>query len=170
MNFKELRELVAALNQTDIAELTLKNAEFELTLRKPSALQPDVVVNSSATAPAMVPAPAPVVAAAMPTSSASEPPPAATPAPAATPSVDPSLVEITSPMVGTFYRSPAPDEAAFVEVGDRIQSGQTVCIIEAMKLMNELEAEVSGEVVDILVENAEPIEFGQPLMRVRPSK
>lgn len=170
MNFKELRELVAALNQTDIAELTLKNAEFELTLRKPSALQPDVVVNSSATAPAMVPAPAPVVAAAMPTPSASEPPPAATPAPAATPSVDPSLVEITSPMVGTFYRSPAPDEAAFVEVGDRIQSGQTVCIIEAMKLMNELEAEVSGEVVDILVENAEPIEFGQPLMRVRPSK
>ncbi|MEL6605693.1 MAG: acetyl-CoA carboxylase biotin carboxyl carrier protein [Cyanobacteria bacterium J06614_10] len=170
MNFKELRELVAALNQTDIAELTLKNAEFELTLRKPSALQPDVVVNSSATAPAMVPAPAPVVAAAMPTPSASEPPPAATPVPAATPSVDPSLVEITSPMVGTFYRSPAPDEAAFVEVGDRIQSGQTVCIIEAMKLMNELEAEVSGEVVDILVENAEPIEFGQPLMRVRPSK
>ncbi|MEL6470780.1 MAG: acetyl-CoA carboxylase biotin carboxyl carrier protein [Cyanobacteria bacterium J06623_4] len=170
MNFKELRELVAALNQTDIAELTLKNAEFELTLRKPSALQPDVVVNSSAAAPAMVPAPAPVVAAAMPAPAASEPPAAAIPAPAATPSVDPSLVEITSPMVGTFYRSPAPDEAAFVEVGDRIQTGQTVCIIEAMKLMNELEAELSGEIVDILVENAEPIEFGQPLMRVRPSK
>lgn len=72
-------------------------------------------------------------------------------------------------MVGTFYRSPAPDEPPFTDIGSRIQSGQTVCIIEAMKLMNELEAEVSGEVVEILVENAEPVEFGQTLMRVRPS-
>ena len=94
----------------------------------------------------------------------------AEPATPAVPAVDPSLVEITSPMVGTFYRSPAPDESAFVEVGDRIQTGQTVCIIEAMKLMNELEAEVTGEIVAILVENAEPIEFGQPLMRVKPVK
>jgi acetyl-CoA carboxylase biotin carboxyl carrier protein len=84
--------------------------------------------------------------------------------------VDSSLVEITSPMVGTFYRAPAPDEPAFVDVGDRIQTGQTVCIIEAMKLMNELEAEVSGEVVEILVDNAQPVEFGQTLMRLRPSK
>ncbi|MEL7052499.1 MAG: acetyl-CoA carboxylase biotin carboxyl carrier protein [Cyanobacteria bacterium J06588_5] len=171
VNFKELRELVAVLNQTDIAELTLKNAEFELTLRKPSALKPDVVMNA-APAAAMVPMPVgampptqmPAPADAAPTA---EDPPA--PPPAA-PVVDSSLVEITSPMVGTFYRSPAPDESAFVEVGDRIQSGQTVCIIEAMKLMNELEAEVSGEIVDILVENADPIEFGQPLMRVRPLK
>jgi acetyl-CoA carboxylase biotin carboxyl carrier protein len=72
-------------------------------------------------------------------------------------------------MVGTFYRSPAPDEPPFVETGDRIRSGQTVCIIEAMKLMNELEAEVAGEVVEILVNNGEPIEFGQTLMLVRPS-
>ncbi|MEO0769339.1 MAG: acetyl-CoA carboxylase biotin carboxyl carrier protein [Cyanobacteria bacterium J06649_4] len=169
MNFNELRELVAALNQTDIAELTLKNAEFELTLRKPSALQPDVVVS-----PAPAPAPTPVLAVApaapQAVAAAQVSEPAAPPPAPAAPPVDSSLVEISSPMVGTFYRSPAPDEAAFVEVGDRIQSGQTVCIIEAMKLMNELEAEVSGEIVDILVENAEPIEFGQPLMRVRPSK
>ena len=72
-------------------------------------------------------------------------------------------------MVGTFYRSPAPEEPSFVEIGDRIQTGQTVCIIEAMKLMNELEAEVSGEIVEILVGNAQPVEFGQPLMRVRPN-
>ncbi|MEL6350379.1 MAG: acetyl-CoA carboxylase biotin carboxyl carrier protein [Cyanobacteria bacterium J06627_28] len=169
MNFNELRELVAALNQTDIAELTLKNADFELTLRKPSALQPDVVVSQT-------PTPAPVMPAAMPVSTLA-PAAATTTAPAmpepaapAEPILDSSLVEITSPMVGTFYRSPAPDESVFVEVGDRIQTGQTVCIIEAMKLMNELEAEISGEIVDILVENAEPIEFGQPLMRVRPSK
>ncbi|MGB3789092.1 MAG: acetyl-CoA carboxylase biotin carboxyl carrier protein [Phormidesmis sp.] len=162
MNFQELRELVAAIDQTDIAELTLKNAEFELTLRKPSALQPDVVLSNAPNAAPAVPALAVPVAA-----SPSVGPPAET---APVPAVDPSLVEITSPMVGTFYRSPAPDESAFVEVGDRIQSGQTVCIIEAMKLMNELEAEVSGEIVAILVENADPIEFGQPLMRVKPSK
>jgi acetyl-CoA carboxylase biotin carboxyl carrier protein len=69
-------------------------------------------------------------------------------------------------MVGTFYRSPAPDEPPFVDVGDRIRKGQTVCIIEAMKLMNELEAEVSGEIVEILVQNGEPVEYGQLLMRV----
>lgn len=73
-------------------------------------------------------------------------------------------------MVGTFYRSPGPDESPYVEVGDRIQTGQTVCIIEAMKLMNELEAEVSGEVMEILVENGQPVEFGQPLLRLRASK
>ena len=78
------------------------------------------------------------------------------------------LVEICSPMVGTFYRAPAPDEPPFVSVGDRVSPGQTVCILEAMKLMNELEAEVSGEIVDILVQNGEPVEFNQPLFKIRP--
>jgi len=165
LSFNELRELVAALNQTDIAELTLKNDGFELTLRKPSALQPDVVMSATPVAPAPVLSSAPAAQA-----PASPAPQAQETEPAAPPAIESGLVEITAPMVGTFYRSPAPDESSFVEVGDRIQSGQTVCIIEAMKLMNELEAEVSGEIVDILVENAEPIEFGQPLMRVRPSK
>jgi acetyl-CoA carboxylase biotin carboxyl carrier protein len=171
LSFNELRELVAALNQTDIAELTLKHPEFELTLRKPSAMQPSVVMSAVPAAMPAVPAPPPI---AMPSSPGAAPLAAASSIseapPASPPPVDPSLVEITSPMVGTFYRSPAPDESAFVEVGDRIQTGQTVCIIEAMKLMNELEAEISGEVVDILVENSQPVEFGQPLMRVRPSK
>lgn len=165
LSFDELRELVTALNDSDIAELKLKNADFELTLRKPSALQPDVVMNSAPAAPVAIPVSAPVAPAAMPAPSAP-----AQPEPTPPPSVDPSLVEITSPMVGTFYSAPAPDEPPFVSIGDRVQSGQTVCIIEAMKLMNELEAEVSGEIVDILVENAEPIEFGQPLMRVKPAK
>jgi acetyl-CoA carboxylase biotin carboxyl carrier protein len=157
LTFSELRELVATLNQTDISELTLKSADFELTLRKPGAL--------------------PMAAAPLPTAPVAAPPAAApsqpAPEPAAAPpplAVDSSLVEITSPMVGTFYRAPAPDEPAFVDVGDRIQTGQTVCIIEAMKLMNELDAEVSGEVVEILVDNAQPVEFGQTLMRLRPSK
>jgi acetyl-CoA carboxylase biotin carboxyl carrier protein len=82
--------------------------------------------------------------------------------------VDPKWEEVKSPMVGTFYRSPSPDEAPFVEVGDRIRNGQTVCIIEAMKLMNEIEAEISGQVMEILVKNGEPVEYGQPLMRINP--
>jgi acetyl-CoA carboxylase biotin carboxyl carrier protein len=71
-------------------------------------------------------------------------------------------------MVGTFYRSPAPDEPPYVEVGDRIRTGQTICIIEAMKLMNEIEAEVSGQVMELLVQNGEPVEYDQPLMRINP--
>ncbi|NES86449.1 MAG: acetyl-CoA carboxylase biotin carboxyl carrier protein, partial [Moorea sp. SIO2B7] len=84
------------------------------------------------------------------------------------PGVDQKWEEIKSPMVGTFYRSPAPDEDPFVEVGERISAGQTVCIIEAMKLMNEIEAEVTGQVMEILVTNGEPIEYGQALMRIKP--
>lgn len=156
LSFNELRELVAALNQTDIAELKLTSAEFELTLRKSAALSAEAISPNT-------PAPLPSVPVAQ-----AEPAAPASPPAAPTPTVDPTLVEITSPMVGTFYRSPTPDEASFVEVGDRIQTGQTVCIIEAMKLMNELEAEVSGEIVEILVENSQPVEFGQTLMLVRP--
>jgi acetyl-CoA carboxylase biotin carboxyl carrier protein len=82
--------------------------------------------------------------------------------------INQKLVEVPSPMVGTFYRAPAPGEAAFVEVGDRVKAGQSVCIIEAMKLMNEIEAEVSGQVMEILVQNGEPVEYGQALMRINP--
>lgn len=166
LDFSELRQLVAALDQTDIAELTLKNPQFELTLRKASAPSQAVVLSSDTSAAVsaattMSPA-APMVPSAPPAVPPAEP---AT-APAAVAS---DLYEITSPMVGTFYRSPAPDEPPFVDAGDRIKPGQTVCIIEAMKLMNELEAEVSGEIVEVLVQNAEPVEFGQPLMRVKQS-
>jgi acetyl-CoA carboxylase biotin carboxyl carrier protein len=107
-------------------------------------------------APAAMPAP---VAAAPATPSV---------APPAAPAVRSDLVEITAPMVATFYRAPSPGDPAFVELGARINVGQTVCILEAMKLMNELESEVSGEVVEILVENGTPVEFGQVLMRVKP--
>ena len=164
LNFSELRELVTTLSQTDISELTLKGADFELTLRKQGAIAsantPVITVapQEQAVATPMVTVP---IAETAPTAAGTPPTPP--------PSADSNLLEITSPMVGTFYRAPAPEEPSFVEIGDRIQSGQTVCIIEAMKLMNELEAEVSGEIVEILVENAQPVEFGQTLMRVRPS-
>nr|WP_242026367.1 MULTISPECIES: acetyl-CoA carboxylase biotin carboxyl carrier protein [unclassified Limnothrix] len=163
MDFDELRELLLVLNQTDIAEVTLKQGDYELTVRKAVA----AAAAGTAIAPvAMAAAPIAPVAAPVTTAAPLEPaaPPASPP-----PLNDPKLLEIKSPMVGTFYRAPAPGEPPFVQPGDRITSGQTVCIIEAMKLMNELEAEISGEVVEILVENAQPVEFDQVLMRVRPA-
>ena len=165
LSFNELKDLVAALSQSDVAELTLKSADFELILRKQEAI-------AIAAAPAMAMPPVPQGAPAPATMAI--PFPAEEPAPppvtaAGPPSKGSDLVEITSPMVGTFYRAPAPEEPPFVSVGERITSGQTVCIIEAMKLMNELEAEVAGEIVEILVENAEPVEFGQTLMLVKPA-
>jgi acetyl-CoA carboxylase biotin carboxyl carrier protein len=150
-DLNQVRELLAILNQTDIEELCLKSNDFELTIRKgcfsPTAAS-TVAVSTQPTAIAAEPA---VVAVA-----------------ATSPIMgDKNWVEVTSPMVGTFYRSPTPDEPSFIEVGDTIHRGQTICIIEAMKLMNELEAEVSGEVMEILVENGKPVEFGQPLMRIK---
>jgi acetyl-CoA carboxylase biotin carboxyl carrier protein len=147
INFQELRELIAAIANTDVVELNLKNADFELAVKKNPVVMTTVVSANNAPQPVMV-SPIDVVA-----------------APAM---VDKKWVEVKSPMVGTFYRAPAPDEPSFASVGDRIAVGQTVCIIEAMKLMNELEAETSGQVMEILVENGQPVEFGQILMYVNP--
>lgn len=158
IDFQQLRELLSAIAQTDITELSLKNEEFELMVRKEVTLVPSKPV-VSATETTEVPAPTettPVVL---------SPTPSPPPSP---PTRDKKWVEITSPMVGTFYRAPAPDEPAFVEVSDRISKNQTVCIIEAMKLMNEIEAEVSGQVMEIAVENGEPVEYGQTLMWINP--
>jgi len=148
LDFNELRELLAVINQTDITEFTLKSGDFELVLRKGSSSSDELppapkppVIQSPTSMPTAAPAPSPLAS---------------------------KLLEISSPMVGTFYRSPAPDEAPFVDKGDRVRIGQTVCIIEAMKLMNEIEAEIAGEVVEILVANGDPVEYGQILMRVNP--
>ena len=156
LDHQQLRELISLLGESDIQELKLEGDDFRLELRRnlPAAQAP--VVMQAAPAMAAPVAPAPVAA------SPSVAPPAAA-------AVRGDLVEITAPMVATFYRSPAPGEPSFVELGGRISVGQTVCILEAMKLMNELESEVSGEVVEILVENGTPVEFGQVLMRVKPS-
>jgi acetyl-CoA carboxylase biotin carboxyl carrier protein len=162
LDLTELRELLTALNQTDIAELTLKSDDFELTVRRGTQNGTAQVMTSPTIE--SVAAPAPVAT----------PTPQATPVPAPTnnapvlPIVDRRLLEIVSPIVGTFYRSPAPDEPPFADMGTRIQKGQVVCIIEAMKVMNEIESEVAGEVVEILVQNGEPVEYGQVLMRVNP--
>lgn len=174
LDFNELRELLTVFSQTDIAELTLKSADFELTMRKGIDISASQVSEPSNR---VLPSPStmPTVTAGVPnqskeiaTGGVSDAVTATPASPAASGSVDAKWVTVNSPMVGTFYRSPAPGEAAFVEVGDRIRTGQTVCIIEAMKLMNEIEAEVSGQVMQILVENGEPVEYGQPLIRVNP--
>ena len=157
LDHTQLRELITLLGESDIQELKLEGDDFRLELRRNlPAAQPQVVMQAAA--PAMA---APVLPAAAAPVAPSAAPPAA-------PAVRSDLVEITAPMVATFYRSPAPGEPSFVELGARINAGQTVCILEAMKLMNELEAEVSGEVVEILVENGTPVEFGQVLMRGKP--
>ena len=151
MDQQALRELLEFLSSSDIQELKLEGDDFRLEVRR----------NMPAPQEVMLPAQAAPIAA-DDAAAAAPPPPAA-----AASRCD--LVEVKAPMVGTFYRSPAPGEAPFVEVGSKISNGQAVCILEAMKLMNELEAEVSGEVVEILVENGTPVEYNQVLMLVRPS-
>jgi acetyl-CoA carboxylase biotin carboxyl carrier protein len=164
LDFNELRDLLAVINQTDIAEFTLKSGDFELVVRKGAQVDHNVFPSEVAHRPeAKSPLPAPGFPPLPPS-----PAPSFAPTPAPSPLTTDRLVDIISPMVGTFYRAPAPDEPAFVEVGDRIRQGQTVCIIEAMKLMNDIEAETAGEVVEILVQNGQPVEFGQVLMRVNP--
>ncbi len=176
LDFNELRQLLLTLAQTDITELTLKSDDFELTVRKGVGVTSQLIPTTGSALPNMVgvefnSTPATSTATNMESvTSRLVDRSGNTPVqlPIATPALEQKWVEISSPMVGTFYRSPAPGEPAFVEVGDRTRIGQTVCIIEAMKLMNEIEAEVSGQIVEILVQNGEPIEYGQPLMRINP--
>ena len=154
LDHEQLHRLLEVLGESDIQEFRLEGDDFRLEVRR--NLPGQTVVASAAAAP-LVAAGAPQAAPAETTS----PPPAAA-------STRSDLQDITAPMVGTFYRAPAPGEPSFIEVGNRVDVGQPVCILEAMKLMNELESEVSGEVVEILVDNGTPVEFGQVLMRVKP--
>lgn len=168
LDFNEIRQLLATIAQTDIAEVTLKSDEFELSVRKAVSVSNHIVAVPSV-APIAQPSlaiHAPEIGSRIPDNGGTH---AGAPAGASSsPIIDQKFVEVPSPMVGTFYRAPAPGEAPFVEVGDRVRKGQTVCIIEAMKLMNEIEAEISGQVVEILIQNGDPVEYNQPLMRINP--
>lgn len=168
MDFKQIQELIKMVNKSNLSEVTIENKDFKISIKqKEDAVQPVVT-----TVPATVAAPAPamvtVAPAAAPAPSAPvATPPASAPAPAAD---DTSrYVAIKSPMIGTFYRRPAPDKPNFVEVGDEIGVGKVVCIIEAMKLFNEIESEVKGKIVKVLVDDASPVEYDQPLFLVDPS-
>lgn len=148
-----LRQLVELLETSSISELEYEDADIKVGLRRGGA---------PAAAAATI---APVVPIAAP-STVPPPPPTATP-PIPEPEDDASVQTICSPFVGTFYRAPAPDAGHYTDVGERVKRGQTVCIVEAMKLMNEIECEVSGTVEAILVENAETVQHGDPLFRIR---
>ncbi|MEN9204042.1 MAG: acetyl-CoA carboxylase biotin carboxyl carrier protein [Thermostichus sp. DG_1_6_bins_120] len=155
VNWQEIRLLLSALEESAVTELTLELKDFRLTLRKgipPAGLTP--LVSSAPPQTASIPSPPPAPAETVP--AARQFPPS-------------HWIDVTAPMVGTFYSAPAPGETDFVRKGERVNKGQTLCIIEAMKLMNEIEAETAGVVTEILVSNGQPVEFGQVLMRLDPT-
>lgn len=156
IDFDFIERLIKALDDSTVDSLEIERGGTKVRLSK---TPPMTVAPAPASAPAAPPAPA------APAGSTAEEGGGREESAAASS----NLEEVTSPMVGTFYRAPAPDAPAYVEEGDRITPGDTLCIIEAMKLMNELDAEISGTIVDILVENAQPVEYGQVLFRVDPS-
>lgn len=156
MDIKQIQDLIKFVQKSGVNEVSIEENDFKITIKTNQAPQ-FVTANIPAAAP-VVAAPAPVAAS-----------PAA-PAPAAAPAASESdnYLTIKSPMIGTFYRSASPDKPAFVNVGDEIKAGQVLCVVEAMKLFNEIEAEISGRIVKVLVDNASPIEFDQPLFLVEP--
>jgi acetyl-CoA carboxylase biotin carboxyl carrier protein len=159
VNMEELRELIALMRENGVAELELEREDFRVRLRR------DSIAGASSHAaepayPAPVPAPAPVPSTPAPAHPGTEAETAA--------SKDQDLQMIPSPIVGTFYRSPSPNAEPFVKIGSNVEEDTVVCIIEAMKLMNEIQAETSGEVVKIYVENGQPVEYGQPLFGIKP--
>ena len=161
MEAKELRDLIELISKSNFVTFELEREGFKLKLQKGNASP--AVLPAAESAPV---APPPVLAAADPRAAEPSAPPAA-PAPQA-PAPAAGLVELRSPIVGTFYRQPSPTAEPFVELGSRVKKGQVLCIIEAMKLMNEIEAEADAEVVEILVANGQPVEFGELLFRLRP--
>lgn len=161
MDIKQVQELIRFVSKSGVNEVSIEEENFKITIKtnQPPTFAPAPVALPQA---APVSAPAPVAAA----------PAVGTPAaPVVTPVVDDSSKYITvrSPMIGTFYRSASPDKPFFVNIGDEIKVGQVICIIEAMKLFNEIESEVSGRVVKILAENSSPVEYDQPLFLVEPA-
>ncbi|MFN5223399.1 MAG: acetyl-CoA carboxylase biotin carboxyl carrier protein [Bacteroidota bacterium] len=158
MNKKEIEELIRFVSKAGVSEVSLEQKDFKITIKNASR-EMQVV---TAPAPAVVHVAPPVAA------------PVAAPAPAtaapATKATDESKYHVVkSPMIGTFYRQPSPDKPNFVNVGDEVKQGQVICIIEAMKLFNEIESDVKGRIVKVLVDNSTPIEYDQPLFLVDPS-
>ena len=152
MKFDEIKSIVKLMSDNDLTEFNIKSEDMHLCIRRGSSNPVQSASSPVVAAPQVIPVPAP-----------SAPEAAAAPAAAPAPAEPDKEKLITSPIVGTFYRSNTPGADAFVKVGSKIEPDQTVCIIEAMKVMNEIKAEKSGVIKEILVENGEPVEFGQPL-------
>jgi acetyl-CoA carboxylase biotin carboxyl carrier protein len=167
MNQKEIKELIELLVEKDIAEFELERGDMKLHIKRGGAAQPAPVVH---VAPAVAPISAIPVSAAPLATPAPEPAevkPAAGQPPAPAAEEDAGLHVVKSPIVGTFYEAPSPGAPPFVKIGDTVQEGQVLCIIEAMKLMNEIEAEVSGVLAKAFVSNGTPVEYGMPLFGIR---
>lgn len=163
MNIKEIKELIEVVSQHGITDLEVERSGVKVRIRKEG--QPVVVSSVPAPSAYAFPTGYPPAVATIASGAAT-----AAPAAPASSNEEEGLLHVRSPIVGTFYRSPNPDAEPFVKAGDTVEPGRVLCIIEAMKLMNEIEAEVSGEVVKIYVENGEPVEFGQALFGIRLSK
>lgn len=168
LKIQEIREIIKLIDQSSIQKFTFESEGGKIKLEKKSG---QTLTTSSEVQAAPAPAaPAPQAAPAAPQPApAAAPAPAETPAPAEAPATadDASLHKITSPMVGTFYQASSPDAAPYVKKGDQVTAESIVCIVEAMKLFNEIEAEVSGEIVEILVQDGQLVEYGQPLFLVK---
>jgi len=159
MDLKEIQTLIKFISSSKVDEVAIEKKDFKIKIRRNIPATGKVV--AAPAAPVATAAPAPVAAPVAAAPAAVEP---AAPAPA-----NSGTEEIKSPMIGTFYRKSAPDKPLFVEVGDTIEKGQVICIIEAMKLFNEIEAEVSGKIVKVLVDDSQPVEYDQPLFLIEPS-
>ncbi|HEY6348137.1 MAG TPA: acetyl-CoA carboxylase biotin carboxyl carrier protein [Candidatus Angelobacter sp.] len=161
MNQKELRELIEFLIEKDISEFELERGDVKVRIKRGVTQIIAAPVELPIARGSQDPAPPPPTEAFRPGASAPHPPP---------PKLEEDLHEVKSPIVGTFYESPSPGSPPFVKIGDMVEAGQTLCIIEAMKLMNEIESDVAGELVKRLVANSQPVEYGQPLFAIRPRK
>lgn len=165
MEFKQIQELIKAINKSNISELSVEEGDFKITIKQAQTISETQFVAVQASMPSMqLPQAAAAPAIAAPAQAAPQPS-----APAAAPAEAGNTITVKSPMIGTFYRSSGPDKAPFVNVGDEIAPGKVVCIIEAMKLFNEIESEVKGRIVKVLVDDASPVEYDQPLFLVEPA-
>lgn len=167
MEFKQIQELIKAINKSNISELNIEEGDFKIIIKQAQTTSETQFVAVQAPMPMQMPQmAAPQHQAALPAApQQSAPAQPAAPAEAA----NGNFITIKSPMIGTFYRSSSPDKPAFTNVGDDIKQGQVLCIIEAMKLFNEIESEISGKIVKVLVDDASPVEYDQPLFLVEPA-
>ncbi|WP_422360263.1 acetyl-CoA carboxylase biotin carboxyl carrier protein [Reichenbachiella sp.] len=163
MKVKEIKDLIDFLSNSGLEEVKIETEEFKVNIKRSNETQ--VIERAVAAAPAPVAAPV----AAAPAPAAPAPAAAAPAAPAEDSAPAGNYVEIKSPMIGTFYRAANPESPNFANVGDKVSAGSTVCIVEAMKLFNEIESEVSGTIVKVLVDDSQPVEYDQPLFLVDPS-
>ncbi len=166
LDIRKLKELIRLMVENELTEIDLKDEKETVSLRREGSQAPVVQVSPAPVAPAPAPAaPAPAAPAPVPAPTAPPAAPASEPSPADTS----NLEQITSPMVGTFYSAAKPESPAFANVGDTVSADTTVCIVEAMKIFNEIKAEQSGVIEKVLVSNGDSVEFGQPLFLVRPA-